>query len=401
MAITFDSNVGLIAQDTDTIREAIVADWQTIFDDDGYTLNTSPESPAGQIIDSLSVLESAKDAEIMYLANQFNPLTNEGIWQDAIGKIYYLTRKIKESTLVNCTCTGLNGTVIPAGSIVQDGNGNQFASVAAGTIPATGTIDIVFGAVVSGPLDVAAGAVNKIITVIPGWDTITNTAAGAAGRVEETRAEFEARRYASVAKNAHGSITALKGALADLDGVLDLGILENRGTTSTTIGGVSVPGHSIAICIYGGDDTEIARTLYNRLDAGCGTSGGTEVSYVSTDYCLNKYEILRPTPTNVYIVVTYTQTDLTPATIINDIKDAVFNDFYGLDTNSGNTRVQLGSTLYASRFSVCVIKSAKVENLDGITIGWSVASQGSSITINANIEPVLSKANISVVSLEV
>ena len=78
MGIKFNPQTGLSADDTETIRAAIVADWQTVFDDEDVTLNTEPESPAGQIIDSISALVTAKDSEFLSLANQFNPLTADG-----------------------------------------------------------------------------------------------------------------------------------------------------------------------------------------------------------------------------------------------------------------------------------------------------------------------------------
>ena len=40
MGIKFNPQTGLSADDTETIRAAIVADWQTVFDDEDVTLNT-------------------------------------------------------------------------------------------------------------------------------------------------------------------------------------------------------------------------------------------------------------------------------------------------------------------------------------------------------------------------
>ena len=129
MAIEFDPQTGLSAQDTETIREAIVADWKTVFDDEDATLNTAPESPAGQIIDSITVFVAAKDAELLNIANQFNPLVADGRYQDAIAKIYFITRKTAEPTVVTCQCTGLQGTTIPQGAIIQNTDGYRLASV--------------------------------------------------------------------------------------------------------------------------------------------------------------------------------------------------------------------------------------------------------------------------------
>lgn len=397
--ISFDPSTGLSAQDTAAIRAAIVADWENIFDDEAATLNTDPESPAGQIIDSMAVLVTAKDAEVLEVANQFNPAVADGRWQDALAKIYFITRKTAEPTVVSCQCVGLQGTVIPAGAIIRNSDGYRLKSLGAVTIPAAGTVDAEFACEETGPIDIAAGTCTEIITVIPGWDTVSNAVAGVQGRDAESRAEFEYRRHASVAQNAHGSVAALYGTLANIPGVLDLQVLENRGDTADTFWGVSVPGHSVAVCIYGGADAAIAEAMYNKLGNGCGTTGGTTITHTPTNGAVYSYEILRPTTSAFKIKVTIRRTDQTPATIVNDLQAALLGDFYGNDENSGNTRVGLAQTVYASRFTVAAIKTAGVADLVSIEVALGSGSFANYVDIPANIEPVLTASNISVVVL--
>ena len=352
MSITFNPDTGFSADSTSTIRQAIVDDWTAIFNDENATLNTSSESPAGQIIDSLAVLVTAKDSEFLNLANQFNPATADGIFQDAIGAIYFLTRKTATSTIVSCTCTGLPGTVIPAGSIIQTTDGVKLASLGAATIGVGGTVSVEFAAQEPGAIEIGAGTCEKIVTVIAGWDTVTNAAAGTPGSLIEGRADFEKRRYNSVAANAHGSVAALQGAVYEVDGVLDCLVLENKTDSTVTKQGVSLISHSVAVCVYGGANTDIAETIYNKLDAGCGTNGETTITFTSPDGVVNTYNIVRPVPTPVYISVTINKTTQTPATVTQDIKNAIINDANGQDENSGNTRCGIGQTIYASRFTV-------------------------------------------------
>lgn len=397
MAITFNPSTGFSADSTSTIRQAIVNDWTAIFDDENATLNTSSESPAGQIIDSLSVLVTGKDSEFLNLANQFNPLTADGIFQDTLGAIYFLTRKVATATVVTCTCTGLQGTTIPAGSIIQTTDGVKLASVGAATIGANGTVDVEFAAQESGAIDIGAGTCTKIITVIAGWDTVTNAAAGTPGSLIEGRADFEKRRYNSVAANAHGSAAALQGAVYQVENVLDCLVLENKTDATVTKQGVSLISHSVAVCVYGGEDADIAETIYNKLDAGCGTNGETTVSYTSTDGVVNTYQIVRPVPTPLYISVTFNKTAQTPATVTADIKNAIIADANGSDTNSGNTRIGMGQTIYASRFTVAIAKTAGVNDLESVYIGTSASPTGNSVTMQADEEPVITADNIEVI----
>lgn len=394
--ISFDTNNGMSAQDTATIRQAIVDDWTAVFDDEKATLNTGSESPAGQIIDSLAVLVTAKDSELLELANNFNPKVASGIFQDALGSIYFLKRKTAQPTVVTCQLTGLYGTVIPAGSIIQNDDGIKLESVGVVSIGIDGTAEVEFQTQETGPIAIGAGSCNKIVTVIPGWDTVANAIAGVLGQNVESQYAFEKRRALSVANNAHGSRLALESSLAALDGVLDCLVLENKSDSTVTKQGVSLISHSVGICIYGGTDEEIAKTIYNKIDAGCGTNGSTTVSYTSEDGAINSYQIIRPTPTNVYIAVTINETTSTPQDIETLIKDTVYNDFYGNDTNSGNLRRGCGDTIYASSFSVALIKTAGVTDLETIYIGLTSSPASNSITLDADEEPVLDKANITV-----
>lgn len=397
MGVTIDYNTGIQADSTAQVRQDVVRSWEQVFSDENATLNSEPESPAGQIIDSITVLLTAKDTELVNLMNQFDPRKADGIFQEALAAIYFLTRKTAQPTVVECTITGLQGTTIPAGSVIQNDNGYKLTSVGAVTIPASGTTTVEFQTVDVGAIPIGAGTCNKIVTVIAGWDTVANENAGVVGQLEESRTALETRRALSVAKNSHGSRLSLQGSIASIDGVLDCLVLENKSNTSVTIQGVSLISHSVAICVYGGTDEAIAEMIYNKLDAGCGTNGSTTVTYTSEDGVPNSYQIVRPTPTNVYIEVKINETSTTPATIEDDIKNALLDDFSGLDANSGNLRRGMGQTIYASSFSVALIKTAGVTDLVEVEIGLADSSLGNVITLDANQEPILDADNISVV----
>lgn len=400
MAIHFDAEKGLSADSTATIRQGIVDDWENTFSDENATLNTESESPAGQIIDSEAVLVTAKDSALLELMNQFNPMTASGIFQDAIAAIYFLTRKVAQPTVVECQVMGLQGTTIPAGSVIENTDGFRLRSVGAVTIPEGGTTSVEFETIDTGAISIGENTCTKIITVIAGWNTVDNAVAGVPGQLVESRASFEARRAQSVAANSHGSRLSLQGALYNIDGVLDCLVLENKSDSTVTKQGVSLISHSVAICIYGGSNDEIAEMIYNKLDAGCGTNGATTVTYISEDSAVNTYQIVRPDPVNVYIEVTINQTASTPSTVVDDVKNAVYNDFYGNDMQSGNIRRGCGQTIYASSFSVATIKTAGVTDLVSIEIGKSAGTLGNNITLDADEEPVLSKDNISVIIQE-
>ena len=397
MALTY-SETGITAEETSVIRANIAQEWKNAFADPTLPeLDTNAETPAGELIDGETALASEKDNELIFLSNQFNPKNAVGAWQDALGAIYFISRKIALPTYVTCQAEGAYGTVIPYGAIVQDTNGYTFMNTAPATINASGQATLIVRCTEMGAVEVTSGSVNKIVTTVPGWDRVTNAAAGVTGRDVESQAAFESRRVQSVAKNAHGSVASVFGAIADINDVTALLILENTGNTDKTEKGVTIAGHSVYISVYGGADNEIAKAIYNKIDAGCGTNGNTMVSYnpVSDDATQPdmsySYYIERPTAVSTGIVVTVADEQTT--TLTNAIKEAVVNNFNG---NSGYRRVKMGDTLYASRFYADVIK-AGVTKLETIQIKYPLsATAADSVNVDADEIPTISVDDVTV-----
>ena len=93
-SIDFTEN-GPVVPDTATVRDAVETDWQAAFDN---RLNQDPATPQGQLITSETAIVQDKNSQLLFLANMFNPETAEGIYQDALAKIYFLTRQPARST---------------------------------------------------------------------------------------------------------------------------------------------------------------------------------------------------------------------------------------------------------------------------------------------------------------
>ena len=400
MALIF-SNTGIQAEETSVIRERIRNEWKNAFATDPSLppLDVNPETPAGQLIDGETALASEKDNELVFLANQFNPKNAVGAYQDALAAIYFIRRKIAQPTYVTCQATGAYGTVIPYGAIVQDTNGYTFMNTSLATINASGQATLLVRCTELGAVEVASGTVTKIITTVPGWDSVTNAASGVTGRDEESQASMESRRVQSVGKNAHGSVASLFGTIADINDVTALLILENTSNVDKTEKGVTLGGHSVYISVYGGADNDIARAIYEKLDGGCGTNGNTLVTYnPASDNAddqpdaLYQYYIERPTPISTGIVVTVSDAQTT--TLTNAIKTAVVENFNG---NSGYRRVKMGDTLYASRFYADVIK-AGVTKLETIQIAYpSTDTPADYVTVDADEIPTISADDVTVV----
>lgn len=395
--ITFNPATGMVAEDTAIIRERLANQWKDAFNVSETTpeLNTEAETPAGQIIDGQAALISEKDAEILHLGNSFDPATATGVAQDALARIYFLERKIAQPTYVTCQCNGLQGTVIPYGAVVESTDGYQFYNTTPVTIPPDGTADCVFRCSEYGAIEIGRNTVTKIITVIPGWDAVNNSVAGVTGRDVETQSEFEIRRAQSVAKNSHGLAESVGGTVGNLPGVVACRIEQNRGDVAATKLGVTIPPHSVYLSVYGGEEQDIGMALHEKLDAGCGTAGNTEVTVTDpTNESEHTYYYEIPTTKNFAVKVTFVKDDTTPTDIEERVKQAVVNNFNGL---SEYAMAQMGDTIYASRFYADVIKSG-IHNLTSIEIAYPSTDAWKDIeTVPLNEMPVLSADNVTVV----
>src|SRR5262249_51765144 len=182
-------------------------------------------------------------------------------------------------TVVACTCVGAFGTVIPAGAQAQDTSGNIYQCVDGGTIPIGGTMSLAFANLNNGPIPCPANTLTKIYRAIPGWDTINNPGDGVLGNDVETRAEFEARRKASVAVNARGSLQAVFSNVLEVPDVIDAYATENVTNAVVNVGATNYPlaPHSLLVSVEGGDNDEIANAIWLKKDIGCDMNGNTTV----------------------------------------------------------------------------------------------------------------------------
>lgn len=221
---------GFIAPAESAILAGVQADLNAAF---GGDLNPGLTTPQGQLAQSLTAIIGDANDQFLALANGIDPAFADGRMQDAIARIYFIERNPAQATVVTATCSGLTGAVIPVGAKAQDSSGNLYLCTDGGTIPVTGSIDLTFACTTTGPIACPIGALSLIYQAIPGWDSVTNAAAGVIGRDVESRADFELRRQQSVAINAQGSLAAIRAEVLNVPGVLDAYATENVESTAS------------------------------------------------------------------------------------------------------------------------------------------------------------------------
>ena len=400
--IIFNSKTGFEVSEIPELREQIASEWQNAFKENGKPLlNVDPETPQGQIIDSQVASVNQKDSEVLYLAQQFDPRTSEGRFQDALGEIYFITRKQAQNSFAICTLTGRQGTVIAKGALIQSEiDGTQWALNEDVTIPVGDTATGVFICTTAGAVEASAGTLNKIVTTVTGWDAVTNQTA-TVGTLEESQSEFEKRRSDSVAKNARSTVNAVYANVLELDGVIACYAVDNKKNISETIDGYTLTPHSIFVAVIGGDNEEIAKAIYDNLSAGCDYNGNTSVD-ITNEYsgAVETVKFYRPANYDIYVNVQIQDNGSLPDDYEDLIKEAVYNNFYGLDTETkinGNAilRLKMNDDLYSSRFTPSILNTA-VANVLTVELSTDGLTWVNNLHIPITANPTLDKNNITI-----
>ncbi|MCH4575006.1 baseplate J/gp47 family protein [Achromobacter xylosoxidans] len=385
---------GLVLPQESEILAGVLADMDSAF---GGGLNKNLETPQGQLASTTTAIIGDKNSEFASYVNQVDPAFAAGRMQDAIGRIYFLDRKPGTATTVIATCMGLTGVTIPVGARAQAVDGNIYLCTQAGTIPASGSIDLPFSCSVNGPINCAAGTLNQIYQAIPGWDSVLNADAGTVGSNVESRAEFEDRRRQSVAINARSSLQSIYAAVANLDGVIDVYVTENNLSIAQTIGGVSLVPHSIWVAVVGGEAADIAAAIWRKKSNGADYNGNTSYTVEDRDgysYPYPSYLVKWETPAAlpVKFAVQLANNPALPSNIVDLTKQAIIDAFNGAD---GGQRARIGATIYASRFYAPVSLLGASVSILSLLLGDSTPT-AASLTVPINRRPTVSAADISV-----
>ena len=280
------SSTGFVVPSTEAILTGVIADMQAAFGGDLNLSISDTESlttPQGQLASSWTAIIRNVYQLFQLYSTQVDPAYAFGRMQDAIARIYDLERDPSEPTVLQVSCSGLTGIVIPAGTapaLVVDPSGNIYACTGAVTIPSGGSVTASFACLTPGPI-----AVPESVTIyqgIFGWDSAT-LASGVEGVDIESRQAFELRRQDTVAANSIGPITAVIGAVAKVAGVLDYYGYSNNSSGTVVIAGVSIAPYAIYVCVAGGASPDIAAAILSKKSPGAPMTGNTTVTVYDTN----------------------------------------------------------------------------------------------------------------------
>ena len=295
----------------------------------GVDTDFEPETPQAQLAGALAASHAQLDAAIVHLYNAFNVHTATGKNLSDVAAWLGIYRLQPAPSTATVTFTGTSGSTVPASTRVRSTNGDFFTTDSDVTLSGTtGSVSVT--AVENGPVPVQAGSLNALATSVAGITAVTNASVGVPGRNLENDIELRNRYFSILAFNSLGSAAALQSSILDVPGVTFCIVRDNTGTSALTVQGVSIPAHSFAAVVEGGDDAAVASAIAQRKPMGIASAGSTSqsVTHIGGFAETIRFERIQPVPVKFTIVIDST-IDY-PGNATPDIKQALVDFVSGL-----------------------------------------------------------------------
>lgn len=334
------------------IRDELISQMKTIFGDDIYIDADSMDYQQISIF-ARKIFDTNSLAQLAY--NNRTPITAIGVGLDNMAAIAGITRKPATYSTCPVVVTGNAGTVIENGQC-SDGTytWNLPATV---TIPSNGTITVEATCNEAGNIGALSNTINKVLTPVYGWLSVTNTVSADPGIDEEDDATLRGRIALSTRAPALTVFASIWAGIQAVEGVDRVYGYENdTGTTSTGTEPPGIPAnlppHSITFVVEGGEDMDVATAIWQKKTPGCYTNGTTQVQLTTVEGNIVIIRFYRPTVKNVYVKVSLKKLQGYNDEYAQKIKDAI-SDYI--------MEMQLGGPVYRS-----VIWSVATAQMDSI-----------------------------------
>lgn len=237
----------------------------------GVNIDTSETSFLGKLIRNAAWDEAYlwELAESVYLSPFVN--SAEGTSLDNVGQYLTITRRPATKSKGIIRIFGDAGTQIAKGFKVASKSGAIFETLEDAKIVEE-YIDVPIASIEMGKgANVDKETVTEVVNPTFGVTSVTNLEETKGGMDVESDREFRERYKKSYSRVGGSTVPAMTAALLDIDSVVDCEVREN--VEMVEIDGI--PPKSVACFVYGGEDDEIIKTIYDNKPAGIQAFGST------------------------------------------------------------------------------------------------------------------------------
>ena len=267
----------------------------------GEDINVDETSPLGKFIRifASALDEMWQDIEGSYYTAFISTAT--GISLDRIATRVAMSRLLEQNATAVVEFTGTPNYTIPLGFIVGTENDVQYFTVEDVHIDEYGQgITEVMCTKPGTKGNVLEGKINVIVNPDENVISVTNVTDATGGRGKETDAEFRQRMIDSIGNTAGTTINGIEDSLRKLDDVKSVAIVENA-TDSPDVEGR--PAHSFEVYIQGGDEQEIADTIFEKKPIGIQTYGRYESQVTDVAGGIHTIKYSRPEKKYIWVRV--------------------------------------------------------------------------------------------------
>jgi uncharacterized phage protein gp47/JayE len=366
--------------------------------------NLDPSTPDGLKLAHDAEIFANLDEQLLLAYNSKDPNKARGIELDAIAAITNTFRNQGTPSQVSLDLTGVDGTVIPAGSLVESVvDESKWATDSEVTI-AGGVASVTATNQANGAVQANAETITKIVTTIGGWQTVTNPTVANVGTNPDTDAELRLERQRAVAQQGSNQVDSMIGAILSTEGVRQVLIYEND-TDLVDINGL--PAHSIAPIVDGGTDYDVALAIYLKKTLGVFLhQAGTPVSVLVTSPIYPQQTKIinysRPIDVPIIVAIEIIDDGTLPINADELITQAIIDYTQGEllpeDTGFNSTGFGIGQTVVLSRLYT-PINNVIGEYGNSYVSSLTLNGSPSNVSINFNELSQFAEGNITVVIL--
>jgi uncharacterized phage protein gp47/JayE len=297
------TSAGFVPKRLDEIRDELEASLKAAL---GANLQVGADSVVGVLIGIFAERESDlwELMERLFSAGTLGGATESAL--DDLAALVGVVRPGPTRSVAVLTLGGTPAASIPAGSTSTDANGISWIHDDTVILDGGGAGTTTASPSEVGPIEGASGTINEIGTPVTGWTTVTNAEDADLGRLAYSDSAL--RTLIRLTNRTGGGATAdgLRALLLRLDDVTEAEVIWNDSDYPDTDGR---PGHSFEAVVRGGDDQQIAETIWSAKPNGIATFGDETDVVVDAAGDNQNVNWSRPEDVNVYVEIDYTPTD--------------------------------------------------------------------------------------------
>ncbi len=371
-------------------------------------LNTSPDSPIGQLngIFSAHLRRAYEVLQIAYNGN--NPDAAEGFLLEAVSAITGTTRApAKRSRFVGIRKLRITlalNTTVPEGTTFHVDGDTSVSFHTTEEIPGTAAGDYYVAAECDtiGPVACNAGTLTQISTPVSGLSAVTNDYDAELGALEDNDPQLRERREQELRTTGSGTVDSLRSdilAVALEDGskpIQEADVLENY-TMVTDVNGL--PPKSLECLVYDGvsqdcpDDT-IAQVIWDGKPGGIELVGSTSGTAIDSKGVERTVPFTRFTLLEVVLEATLTLTNpnQVPSQYLAAVQEAVLAEF--------KRRVRTGTVIRCNHYEAAILDIAGIEDVSvrlGFNPPGTLQPAGTNLTLAVREMGYIQSSGVTVV----